>query len=126
MSRRARHEWILQRIRTFRRRPMPQRSTAASFPFYRRLQIEPLEARLMLSVNEALGGDVQPSWATLPDNVESHLANYYASVMRLGSSAGTAVDHADQPALLEVVGGQKSLLQLNDAGRPLVDIWTTG
>ncbi len=50
MPRRARHEWILSRVRPARRAEAKQRRAAGMFPFHRLLRIEPLEDRRLLAL----------------------------------------------------------------------------
>ena len=50
MSRLVRHDWFLSRVHPGRRQATNRRATASSFPFHRRLRIEPLEDRRLLAV----------------------------------------------------------------------------
>ena len=50
MFRLARHEWILSKVSSGRRRGSRRRAAAASLPFHCRLRIEPLEERRLLAL----------------------------------------------------------------------------
>ena len=49
MSRLVRHDWFLSRVRPGHRQATHRRAMASSFPFRRRLRIEPLEDRRLLA-----------------------------------------------------------------------------
>ena len=123
MSRRTHHEWISSRGR---RPGSTSISSGRTGGYSRRLRFEPLEDRRLLSGGQVLDAVVPSSFVALPDNIESNLATYYAAVMRSSFAASSAVDLGAQPSLTASLGSQKGLLQLDEAGRPLVDVWATG
>lgn len=95
---------------------------------FRRLLVEVLEPRRLLSMDGLIGpAPLEPSFAVaLTENVEGNLAAYYAAaqpatdacrVTRSSSVAGQESDFADLPT---------GLFQVDVTGRLRVNIWTRG
>jgi subtilisin family serine protease len=92
----------------------------------RRLHLETLEERALLSVL-AGGTDGIAANVSLPPNIEGNLAAYYAATVHesAANSGNPSVPKTSGPATSAAADAASNLLQLDQAGRPLVDVWTT-
>ncbi|MCY2996049.1 MAG: Ig-like domain-containing protein, partial [Planctomycetota bacterium] len=99
---------------------------------YRRLWLESLESRVLLSLDQLIGPEprsdsLAATIATpLPDNVASNLAALYyqASVTTATVPGATAMGSQADPAPASGKNATTDLVQTDAQGRPLVDIWT--
>ncbi|MCY2990031.1 MAG: tandem-95 repeat protein, partial [Planctomycetota bacterium] len=67
-----------------------------------------------------------PGTSELPDNVEGNLAAYYRDFIVEGLRRTEASLQTPATDGVQTLGAPDSALQFDSAGRPLVDVWTTG